>query len=69
MCSKQNGRFKSKPSESISESKALSKHASCECKCKFDGRKCDSSQKWNNDKCQCEKRLYLKSCYMYFRKL
>ena len=26
----------------------------CECKCKFDGRKCDSNQKWNNDKCQCE---------------
>ena len=26
----------------------------CECKCKFDGRKCVSNQKWNNDKCQCE---------------
>ena len=26
----------------------------CKCKCKFDGRKCVSNQKWNNDKCQCE---------------
>ena len=24
----------------ISESKALAKHISCKCKCKFDGRKC-----------------------------
>ena len=23
---------------------------SCECKCKFDGRKCISDQWWNNDK-------------------
>ena len=26
----------------------------CECKCKFDGRKCNSDQKWINDKCRCE---------------
>ena len=24
---------------------------SCECKCKFDGRKWNSNQRWNNDKC------------------
>ena len=36
------------------ESKTLRKHISCECKCKFDGRKCNSNQKWNNGKCQCE---------------
>ena len=30
------------------------KHISCECKCKFDGRKYNSSQKSNNDKCHCE---------------
>ena len=23
-------------------------------KCKFDGRKCNSNQKWNNDKCSCK---------------
>ena len=32
----------------------LTKHISCECKCKFDGRKCNSDQWWNKDKCQCE---------------
>ena len=32
----------------------ISKHISCECKCKFDGRKCNSNQKWNNDKCGCQ---------------
>ena len=35
----------------INESKTLTKHMSCECKCKVDGRKCSSGQKWNNDKC------------------
>ena len=34
----------------INESKTLTKHISCECKCKFDGRKCDPNQWWNNDK-------------------
>ena len=34
--------------------KTLAKHISCECKCKFDGRKCNSNQKWNNDKCRCK---------------
>ena len=33
------------------ESKILTKDISCKCKCKFDGRKCDPNQKWNNDKC------------------
>ena len=36
------------------ESKKLTKHISCKCKCKFNGRKCDSDQWWSNDKCQCE---------------
>ena len=38
----------------INEAKTLTKHISCECKCKFDGRKCNSDQWWNNDKCQCD---------------
>ena len=33
----------------INESKALTKHIPCQCKCKFDGRKYNSNQKWNND--------------------
>ena len=38
----------------INELKTLTKHIWCECKYKFDGRKCNSNQWWNNDKCQCE---------------
>ena len=38
----------------INESKILTKDTSSECKCKFDGRKCNSNQKWNNDGCRCE---------------
>ena len=38
----------------INESKTLTKHVSCECKCKFDETKCKSNQWWNNDKCRCE---------------
>ena len=36
------------------ESKTLIKHISCKCKCKFDGRSCNSDQWWNNDKCRWE---------------
>ena len=36
----------------INEWKTLTKHISCECKCKFHGRKWNSNQKWNNDKCR-----------------
>ena len=38
----------------INKSKTLTKHMSCECKCQFDGRKYNSNQKWNNDKCLSE---------------
>ena len=33
----------------IIESKTLTKHISCECKCKLDGTKCSSIQWWNNN--------------------
>ena len=36
------------------ESKTLTKHISCECKCSFDGSKCDLDQRWNKNKCLCE---------------
>ena len=29
------------------ESKILSKHISCECRCEFDGKTCNSRQNWN----------------------
>ena len=38
----------------INESKTLTKHISCEFKYKFDSRKRNSNQKWNNDKCRCK---------------
>ena len=36
----------------INESKTLTQHVSCKFKYKFDSRKCNSNQKWNNNKCQ-----------------
>ena len=36
----------------INESNTLTKCISCECKCRFDARKCNSDQWWNNDKCR-----------------
>ena len=38
----------------INESKTLAKYISCECRCEFDGRKCNSKEKWNIDTSQCE---------------
>ena len=38
----------------INELKTLSKHILCECKSKFDGRKCNSNQWRNSDKCRHE---------------
>ena len=35
----------------INKKKTLTKHASCKCKCKFDGRKFNSNQHWNNSQC------------------
>ena len=32
------------------KSKTSTKHKSYKCKCRFDGRKCNSDQWWNNDK-------------------
>ena len=44
----------SKIDKGINDSKKLLKHITCECRCEFDGRKCDSRQKLKNDKCQCD---------------
>ena len=38
----------------INEFKTLTKQRSCECKCRSDGRKCNSDQWWNNEECRCE---------------
>ena len=36
--------------QGINVSGILIKHLSCECKCRFDGKKCHLNQWWNNDK-------------------
>ena len=48
----------------INESKTLTKHILCECKCKFDGRKCNLNQWWNSDKCRCECKKHI--CEKYY---
>ena len=40
--------------KAIKESKKISEHVSCECRCEFDCRKCNLRQKWENNNCQCE---------------
>ena len=46
------------------ESKTLAKRISSECRCAFDGRTCNSKQKWNNDKCyfECKKMIKNFTC-------
>ena len=71
MCFKSNRRFKSKRVYHDYRNKCIKNinkayimqimqinGISCKCKCNFDGRKCDSDQRWNNDKsrCECKKR-------------
>ena len=34
------------------EAKAITKHISCDCKCKFNSATCKSNQKWNNKTCK-----------------
>ena len=58
----------------ISISRIVTKHMSWKCECNFDSKKCNSNQKWNNNKCRCEwknlkdivyvKKIYLESCNM-----
>ena len=44
----------------------LNKQLSCECKCKFDRRNCNSDRWWNNDKRQreCKKRHVCEKDYV-----
>ena len=47
--------------------KTWAKYISWERKCKFDGRKCNSNQWWNNDKfrCECKKINECKKDYVW----
>ena len=42
------------------EALAMTKHVSCDCKCKLNSTTCNSKQKWNNKTCQCECNNYYK---------
>ena len=51
----------------IIELKPLTKQILCQCKYKFDARKCNSDQWWNNDKfcCKCKKRHISEKDYIW----
>ena len=51
----------------MNESKTLTKHISCQCKCKFDETKCKSNKWWNNDKyrCECKKHHICEKDYVW----
>ena len=51
----------------INESETLRKHISCECKCKFDGKKFNLNQWWNNNKywCWCKKHQIREKYYVW----
>ena len=38
----------------------MTKHNSCDCKCKLNSTTCNSDQKWNSKTYQCECKLYHK---------
>ena len=51
----------------VNESKTISRHVSCECKCEFDGKKCISNYWCNNDKCwfECKNRQVCEKDYIW----
>ena len=51
----------------INESKTLTEHILCKCKCKFDVTKCNSDQWWNSKKCwsECKKYYIFKKEYVW----
>ena len=51
----------------INEAKTLVKHISYDFECKFNSATCNSSQKWNNNKCQCECKKYFTCKKRYSR--
>ena len=42
----------------INGAKTFVKHLSCDSKCKFDSKACNSNPKWNNERCQYECKNY-----------
>ena len=46
----------------INETRYVSWHVTCRCKCRLDASVCDNKQCWNNDKCRCEFRELIDKC-------
>ena len=42
------------------EAKPTTEHISCDCKCKFNSKACNSKQKWNNKTYRCDCKSYHK---------
>ena len=62
MCSKKDINFKVfNLISNKNEAKAIAKHISWDCKWKFSSKTCNSNQKWNNNRFQCECKNYHKS--------
>ena len=40
------------------EAKTMTKHISCDCKCKFNSATCNSNREWNNETCLCACKNY-----------
>ena len=62
MCSKKDINFKVfNLISNKNEAKAIAKYISCDCKWKFNSKTCNSNQKWNNKRFQCDCKNYHKS--------
>ena len=46
------------------EAKTMTKHISCDCKCKFNSATCNSNREWNNETCLCACKNY-RICQKY----
>ena len=49
----------------INETRYISWHETCTCKCRLDTSVCNYKQHWNNDKCKCECKVLIDkgNCY------
>ena len=55
------------------ETRHIKWHTTCKCKCILDPSVCNNKQRWNNDKCKCERKelIYKGICnkrYIWNRK-
>ena len=41
------------------ETKAMTEHISCDCKCTFNSTTCNLKENWNNKTCQCQFKIII----------